>query len=115
MGVPLEDPSLCQLLRKRYTLEGSLDRHHFDVVVGNGIPYFAAQALSFEFPDLTTLKKTMDATAWTVADVLEQTQQDGDSLRAVDVSPLDPDLLDATVRLARLLENRTNTGRSAHW
>jgi hypothetical protein len=61
-----------QLLKRRHALEGSLDRHVYDVVVGNGVAYFAAQALSFELPDLSILKKTLDATAWAVDDVKGQ-------------------------------------------
>ena len=40
--------------------------------MGNGVTYFAAQALSFELPDVALLKQNLDATAWSVGDVKEQ-------------------------------------------
>jgi hypothetical protein len=64
------DPSTADgLIRERGTLEGQFDKHIFDTVVSNGRPYFAVQAISFEMPDTSTLRRTIDATAWRVDDV----------------------------------------------
>lgn len=57
------------LVRTRKQIEGLLQAHRFDAVVANGIPYFAAQALSFEMPDADRLKRDVDATAWQLSDV----------------------------------------------
>jgi hypothetical protein len=61
--------SVAQVLKPRHGLQGQLDTHRFDVVVGDGIPYFAAQGLSFEVPDTKALNTAIDVTAWAVDDV----------------------------------------------
>lgn len=50
-------------------LQGRFDKHRFDAVVQNGIPYFAAQALSFEIPDPSHLTRIINATAFQIEDV----------------------------------------------
>jgi len=57
------------LLKRSYSIKGKLDQHPFDVVVANGKPFFAAQALSFEIADTRTLDKEFQATAWAITDV----------------------------------------------
>ena len=57
------------LVKRKYSVEGKLDDHTFDVVVSKNRPYFAAQGLSFELTNLTMLQKDVDATAWAIDDV----------------------------------------------
>lgn len=65
-----EESKADHLMRGRASLEGEHDTHQFDMVVANGRPYFAAQALSFEVPNFAQLKKSVDAIAWNLDDVL---------------------------------------------
>lgn len=58
-----------ELVRRRQFVQGNLQRHRFDAVVANGVPYFAAQALSFEVPESPAIHKDIDATAWQLSDV----------------------------------------------
>jgi hypothetical protein len=52
-----------------YELRGQYSAYQFDVSVGNGEPYFAAQGLSFEVPNTRHLEKGIASTAWLVEDV----------------------------------------------
>lgn len=64
----LSHADAAQLMHTQHVLQGALDRHHFDVVVANGVPYFAVHALSFEVP----AGRWVDATAWQIDDVRQQ-------------------------------------------
>jgi hypothetical protein len=57
------------LVEKNSQLAGHLESHRFDVILGNGRPLAAVQALSFEGGDSPSLQKEVDATAWIVEDV----------------------------------------------
>ncbi len=56
-----------------YELKGEHLAYEFDVSVGNGVPYFAAQGLSFEVPVNRRLEKEVSSTAWLINDVLRRT------------------------------------------
>ena len=62
-------PDLLEYVKRNESLQGQFDKHVFDVSVSNGMPYFAAQGLSFELPDTTDLRRRIDATAWAIDDV----------------------------------------------
>ena len=57
------------LIDKNGELSGHLESHRVDVVLSNGKPLAAVQALSFEGGDSSALQKEVDATAWLVEDV----------------------------------------------
>jgi hypothetical protein len=57
------------LVGKNSELAGHLESHTFDVLLGNGKPLAAVQALSFEGGDSHALQKEVDATAWIIEDV----------------------------------------------
>jgi hypothetical protein len=58
------------LLRdEKYHLPGTHKAYEFDIAVGNGRPFFALQALSFEVPNTKPLEKEIEATAWRVKEV----------------------------------------------
>jgi hypothetical protein len=57
------------MVEKNSELSGHLESHRFDVILGNGKPLAAVQALSFEGGDSPALQKEVDATAWIVEDV----------------------------------------------
>ncbi len=57
------------LLKRNHLIEGKFDQHEFDVVVTNGRPFLAAQALSFELRDRNRLETDIDAIAWSIDDV----------------------------------------------
>lgn len=60
------------LLRdEKYHLPGAHKAYEFDIAVGNGRPFFALQALSFEVPNTKPLEKEIEATAWRVKEVHE--------------------------------------------
>lgn len=61
-----------ELLKRDRTVEGEVEKHRFDVVVGNGSPYLAAHALSFEVQPGPPLDRLVDATAWAVNDVRQK-------------------------------------------
>ncbi len=50
-------------------LEGKLGAHQFDVVLANGKPLAAVNALSFEVASKRDLQREVDATAWALDDV----------------------------------------------
>jgi hypothetical protein len=60
------------LVAKMSVLKGSLSEHEFDVVLKNGRPLLAANALSFLVPDTMTLRRDVDATAFAMEDVLRK-------------------------------------------
>ena len=51
------------------TLKGKLDEHRFDVVLADGKPLAAVDALSFELASRANLQREVDATAWAFDDV----------------------------------------------
>ncbi len=53
----------------KYELKGQHSAYEFDVSVGNGQPYFAAQGISFEVPNTRRLQKEIASTAWLIEDV----------------------------------------------
>jgi len=57
------------LFEKNSQLAGHLESHQFDVLLANGRPLAAVQALSFEGGDSPALQKEVDATAWIIEDV----------------------------------------------
>jgi hypothetical protein len=58
-----------ELIGKNGELSGHLESHRVDVILGNGRPFAAVQALSFERADSPSLQREVDATAWLVEDV----------------------------------------------
>lgn len=64
-----------EMLKRHNKISGHLADHIFDVVVGNGTPFFAAQGLSFEGTDSANLQRDVDATAWAVDDVRRENRQ----------------------------------------
>lgn len=57
------------LIGKNGELSGHLESHRVDVILGNGKPLAAVQALSFEGADSPALQREVDATAWLIEDV----------------------------------------------
>ncbi len=57
------------LVKRRFALEGNLDKHDFDLVIANGSPYLGAYALSFQVPDTVGLRREIDAAAFALEDV----------------------------------------------
>jgi hypothetical protein len=60
-----------ELVRKGYPLNGERREHVFDVAVANGIPYLAAQTVSFDSGvriERRGLQNRLDAIAWTIED-----------------------------------------------
>jgi hypothetical protein len=62
-------PEAEDLLKKRHRLQGKLQPHRFDAVVANGVPYFAAQGISFEIAGNSNLQRDTEALAWQITDV----------------------------------------------
>lgn len=58
-----------QLIHLHRGLEGKLGEHRFDVVLANGKPLAAVNALSFEITSIGNLQRDVDATAWALDDV----------------------------------------------
>jgi hypothetical protein len=56
-------------LKSKSTLRGKFQPHTFDTVVANGVPYLAANGISFELPEGKGLKTHIDAFAWSIRDV----------------------------------------------
>ncbi len=56
-------------LKTSHEIQGKRGKHTFDLGVGNGRPYFLAQAISFEISDRRQIGKQVDATAWAVEDI----------------------------------------------
>lgn len=58
------------LLKGHYPIDGTLDKHEFDLSVANGHPFFAVQGLSFETTEENDrLVKDVHATAFSIEDV----------------------------------------------
>jgi hypothetical protein len=57
------------LVRLRGPLEGKLSEHVFDVILANGKPLAAVDAISFEVRSKANLQREVDATAWALDDV----------------------------------------------
>lgn len=62
---PLPD----NLVKRHHTVEGARDKHSLDLVVGNGHPFFAAEALSFQGQFSDEMRKEVDAALWVIEDV----------------------------------------------
>jgi hypothetical protein len=60
-----------KLLRSRHRVDGRREPHEWDVVVANGTPYFAADAISFEMARVGPMRRMIDATAYKLIDVRE--------------------------------------------
>ncbi len=73
-----------RLVQLRRSLQGKLGEHCFDVVLANGKPLAAVDALSFEVASKGNLQREVDATAWALDDVRHL---DGDLPLAVFVLP----------------------------
>jgi hypothetical protein len=58
-----------ELVHLHRSLEGKLGEHRFDVVLSNGKPLAALNALSFEVRSAGNLQREVDATAWALDDV----------------------------------------------
>lgn len=58
-----------QLVHFHRSLEGKLGEHQFDVVLADGKPLAAVNALSFEIRSKGLLQREVDATAWALDDV----------------------------------------------
>jgi len=58
-----------RLVHLRRNLQGKLGEHRFDVVLANGKPLAAVDALSFEVASNGNLQRELDATAWALDDV----------------------------------------------
>jgi len=56
-------------LKSASSLDGKHQPHTFDTVVANGVPYLAANGISFELPEARKLKTHIDAFAWSIRDV----------------------------------------------
>lgn len=62
-----------QLIKVDYQIQGKFGSHEFDVGAGNGRPFFAARALSFEKPEESkALAREIEATAFAVSDVRKE-------------------------------------------
>jgi AraC-like DNA-binding protein len=105
------DPCFCVIAQgaKTLTLGGEVFRYdpaHY-MIATVGVP-MTAQVVEAS-PDRPYLSLRLDLDPAVVASVvvesgLAKPRGDGGGVRAVDVSPLDADLLDATVRLVRLID-----------
>ena len=49
--------------------EGARDKHSLDLVVGNGHPFFAAEALSFQGQYPGEMRKEVDAALWVIENI----------------------------------------------
>jgi hypothetical protein len=63
--LPLPD----EYIKRRHLVTGARDKHSFDLVVGNGRPFFAAEALSFQGEYSQEMRKEVDAALWVIEDV----------------------------------------------
>jgi len=67
-------PAARKMIRDDATFffPGHHEKHVFDLCAHNGRPIFGANAISFEVPQMTALKRLVDATKWAIEDVKEQ-------------------------------------------
>lgn len=61
-----------KLVKTDEVVKGKQDACKFDIVVINGQPWLAADALSFERPDSRSLERAVNAALWGIRDVREQ-------------------------------------------
>lgn len=105
------EPSFCVIAQGSKDLLVGEDRFRYDpahyLITTVGLPAVGQVVeASLERPYLG-LRLVLDpavVTSVMVESDLAQSRGDGASVRAIDISPLDADLLDATVRLVRLIE-----------
>lgn len=57
------------LLKRDYELVGKIESHSYDVAIANGTPYGAALGLSFASGSTTSVRREVDALAFSVEDV----------------------------------------------
>src|SRR6266850_2314066 len=88
-------PHASDYLKTRFPLQGQLSPHHFDLVAGNGHPFFAAQALSLQLVDQRTLERDINAAGWALEDIQARNAQFPIALLAV--PPIEP-VVDAAVQ-----------------
>jgi len=62
-------PLPSAFIKRRHLVEGKRDQHSFDLVVGNGHPFFAAEALSFQGEYSPEMRQEVDAALWVIEDV----------------------------------------------
>lgn len=62
-------PLPSAFIKRHHLVEGKRDEHAFDLVVGNGHPFFAAEALSFQGEYSQEMRKEVDAALWVIEDV----------------------------------------------
>lgn len=62
-------PLSSSLIKRRHPIEGARDNHSLDLVIGNGHPFFAAEALSFQGQDPVEMRKEVDAALWVIEDI----------------------------------------------
>jgi hypothetical protein len=58
-----------KLVRPSRQVDGRREPHELDIVVGDGAPYFGAQALSFEMARSGPISRAIDATAYKLIDI----------------------------------------------
>jgi len=63
------------MAQSRVLLTGNLYSHHYDLVIGNGTPVFAGQALSLQVPDQRDAEKDIDAIGWALQDLRDRAPQ----------------------------------------
>ena len=62
-------PLSNNLIKRRHSIKGARDNHSLDLVIGNGHPFFAAEALSFQGQDSVEMRKEVDAALWVIEDI----------------------------------------------
>lgn len=60
------------LLQGNKSVPGKFDQHAFDIVLKNGTYLLAAQGLSFQLPDPSSIDTEIEVTAWAIDDVHKQ-------------------------------------------
>jgi hypothetical protein len=68
-AVRSKTPKGATVVGLRRALEGQFGEHLFDVVLANGKPLAAVEAISFEVRSKANLQREVDATAWALDDV----------------------------------------------
>lgn len=64
-----------EILKRGWEVEGELDRHHVDLAVAKERVYMAADALSFENPDESELRESIQAMAFAMNDLRRRNPQ----------------------------------------
>jgi DUF3037 family protein len=75
LGERLEDRILRRIVKSKAPVQGYCGQHRFDIVVQNGHPLFAINALSFEGSDSERLHTAVDAAAFAIIDVKRTSPQ----------------------------------------